>query len=75
MNAISQALKDIKNYLKIKDIQNTNERYGVKTPHKSSKNVLLTFQDEIHDYSINIVKVVRLEEKPLMQEEGENGVL
>jgi hypothetical protein len=80
MTAISQALKDIKEYLKIEGAQKIKVRYGIKqiNDYKESKwynNVLLTFEDKECDFVISVSKINKKDLAQRAKEEGENGVL
>tara|TARA_A100001011_G_C14287413_1_gene834465 strand:+ start:1484 stop:1717 length:234 start_codon:yes stop_codon:yes gene_type:complete len=77
MTAISQALKDIKEYLEIEGAQKIKVRYGIKqiNDYKESKNVLLTFEDKECDFVISVSKINKKDLAQRAKEEGENGVL
>ena len=58
MTALSQALEDVKNYLKINEVRNIKVGYGDETPYKTSKSVTITFQSEESDVMVAVTKVI-----------------
>ena len=77
MTAISQALKDIKEYLEIERAEKIKVRYGIKqiNDYKGGKNVLLTFEDKECDFVISVSKINKKDLSQIAKEEGESGVL
>ena len=57
MTALSQALEDVKNYLKINEVRNIKVGYGDETPYKTSKSVTITLQSGENDIMIVVTKV------------------
>ena len=67
MNALSNALEDIKKHYGIKEAGNITVDYGITTS--------VMFNSDNYTYLVTVTPIPRPKEKIVSEEEGENGVL
>ena len=57
MTALSQALEDVKNYLKINEVRKVKVEYGTETDYKTSRSTTITFESDAANFMLTVTKV------------------
>ena len=57
MTALSQALEDVKNYLKINEVRKVKVEYGTETDYKTSRSATITFESDEANFMLTVTKV------------------